>query len=139
MRDSSARFIPVAMPSFAASAWMSIPITLANKITHSSEYPYLAPAVMFVAKLPGSTYAMLAMNAGPRNGRTARSPRVRPWIASNAAIWTSGCGCAARSAVEYERSIQTDRYHGREGGMQLGQPVIDCDIHASVPKIEALF
>src|SRR5438552_17452446 len=82
---------------------------------------------------------MLAMNAGPRNGRTARSPRVRPWIASNAAIWTSGCGCHARSAVECERSIQTDRYHGREGGMQLGQPVIDCDIHASVPKVEALF
>jgi hypothetical protein len=28
-----------------------------------------------VAKLPGSTYATEAMNAGPRNGKTLRQPR----------------------------------------------------------------
>src|SRR5580692_12332532 len=33
---------------------------------------------MLVAKLPGSTYSTAAMNAGPRNGSTARTPRLSP-------------------------------------------------------------
>src|ERR1700675_3948075 len=40
---------------------------------------------MLVAKLPGSTYATAATNAGPRNGTSARSPRVWPLSAFSAA------------------------------------------------------
>ena len=47
--------MPVAIPSLAASACISIAIRLASKMTHSSAYPNCAPAEMLVAKLPGST------------------------------------------------------------------------------------
>src|ERR1700730_17239145 len=40
---------------------------------------------MLVAKLPGSTYATAATNAGPRNGTRARRPRVCPLRALSAA------------------------------------------------------
>src|SRR6266571_2387854 len=43
---------------------------------------------MLVAKLPGSTYATAATNAGPRNGSRARRPRVSPFSALSAALRT---------------------------------------------------
>ena len=50
---------------------------------------------MFVAKLPGSMYAMQAMNAGPRNGRTRK--RVR-WSASSTVRRPSG-SVAVRDSI----------------------------------------
>jgi hypothetical protein len=38
-RHSSGRFLPVARPSFADSVWISMPIRLAARITHSSVKP----------------------------------------------------------------------------------------------------
>src|SRR5262245_36986945 len=43
---------------------------------------------MFVAKLPGSTYATQAMKAGPRNGQRPRSPRRLPASDASAASRT---------------------------------------------------
>src|SRR5258706_4763030 len=43
---------------------------------------------MLVAKLPGSTYATAATNAGPRNGSRARRPWVSPLRALSAALRT---------------------------------------------------
>ena len=54
-RQSSGRFLPVAMPIFAERFWISMAIRLALKSTHNSMYPYLEPPAMLVAKLPGST------------------------------------------------------------------------------------
>src|SRR6266851_3263182 len=54
---------------------------------------------MLVAKLPGSTYATEATNAGPRKGRRARRPRVWPLSAFSAARSTrSSPGRAATAA-----------------------------------------
>jgi hypothetical protein len=53
-RHTSARFWPVAMPSFADSVWISIAIRFEATITQTSVYPYFEPPAMFVAKLPGS-------------------------------------------------------------------------------------
>ena len=77
-RHTSARFCPVAIPSFAESAWTSIAIRFEATITQTSVYPYFEPPAMFVAKLPGSMYATAAMNAGPRKGRRRRGPGP-PW------------------------------------------------------------
>ncbi len=52
---TSARFRPVAMPSFAERDWMSIAIRFLAMTTQTSEKPYWAPPWMLVAKLPGST------------------------------------------------------------------------------------
>src|SRR5258708_23286966 len=43
---------------------------------------------MLAAKLPGSTYATAARNAGPRNGSRARRPWVSPFSARSAALRT---------------------------------------------------
>src|ERR1700694_5325484 len=54
---------------------------------------------MLVAKLPGSTYATAATNAGPRNGSSARRPRVWPLSAFSAARSTrSSPGSATATA-----------------------------------------
>src|ERR1700738_1683409 len=55
---------------------------------------------MLVAKLPGSTYATEATNAGPRKGSSARSPRVWPESAFSAARSTrSSPGRAATAGA----------------------------------------
>ena len=54
-RQTSGRFRPVAIPSFADSVWISIAIRLEATITQTSVKPNFDPAAMFVAKLPGST------------------------------------------------------------------------------------
>ena len=54
-RHSSARFLPVAMPILADRYWTSIAMRLAMTMTQTRRKPYLAPPLMFVAKLPGST------------------------------------------------------------------------------------
>src|SRR5258708_3452158 len=48
-------------------------------MTHSSRYPNCAPPCMLVAKLPGSTYATLAMKAGPRKGSSCGSQLFLLW------------------------------------------------------------
>ena len=53
-RQSSGRFLPVAIPSLADCVWISIAIRFAATTTQSSRYPNWAPALMLVAKLPGS-------------------------------------------------------------------------------------
>jgi len=45
---------PVTTPIFADRYCTSIDIALATTTTQTSKYPYLAPALKFVAKLPGS-------------------------------------------------------------------------------------
>src|SRR5690348_10480523 len=60
---------------------------------------------MLVAKLPGSTYATAATNAGPRNGSSARSPCVSPWSALCAASSTRcSPGSAAGASSRTQRS-----------------------------------
>src|SRR5512138_1653615 len=58
---------------------------------------------MFVAKLPGSTYATAAMNAGPRNGsrRRRRPPCAEPFSTSRAAF------CVAPSALRASASVRS--------------------------------
>ena len=53
-RQTSGRFRPVAIPSFADSVWISIAIRFDATITQTSVKPNLDPPAMFVAKLPGS-------------------------------------------------------------------------------------
>src|SRR4030043_618560 len=74
-RHSSARFLPVAMPSLADRVWINIAIRLVATTTHNRVYPNWAPLAILVAKLPGSIYATLAMKAGPMNGNRRASPR----------------------------------------------------------------
>src|SRR5690348_471401 len=52
---------------------------------------------MLVAKFPGSTYATAAMKAGPRKGRTARTPRRSPVSERSAALRTRSPPGSARS------------------------------------------
>src|SRR5689334_22484962 len=60
---------------------------------------------MLVAKLPGSTYATAAMNAGPRNGSTARTPRRSPVSARSAASMTRASpGRASSPSVTWRSS-----------------------------------
>jgi hypothetical protein len=54
-RQTSGRFLPVAIPSLADIDWMSMAMRLEVRITHNSKYPNCAPPEMFVAKFPGST------------------------------------------------------------------------------------
>ena len=54
-RQTSGRFLPVAIPSFADIDWMSMAIRLETRMTHNSKYPNCAPPAMLVAKFPGST------------------------------------------------------------------------------------
>ncbi len=54
-RQTSGRFIPVAMPSLALIDWISIAMRFAISTTQRSRYPNFAPAATLVAKLPGST------------------------------------------------------------------------------------
>ena len=58
---------------------------------------------MFVAKFPGSTYATQAMKAGPRNGRSARSPRRSPESDRSAAASTRASPGRACSVSTYRR------------------------------------
>src|SRR5690242_14652884 len=58
---------------------------------------------MLVAKLPGSTYATAATKAGPRNGSSARRPRVSP---SSALCAASRTRCSPGSAVGASSSTQ---------------------------------
>jgi hypothetical protein len=53
-RQSSARFFPVAIPTFADWVWISIAIRFAASTTQRRRYPNFAPPAMLVAKLPGS-------------------------------------------------------------------------------------
>ena len=54
-RHSSGRLRPVARPSLAVSVCTSMAARFAATTTQTSRYPYRAPAVELVAKLPGST------------------------------------------------------------------------------------
>ncbi len=83
--QTSGKFLPVAIPSFADIDWMSIAMRLDTRITHKSRYPNCAPPEMFVAKFPGSTYATAAINAGPRKGNSLRNPLRSPFSDSCAA------------------------------------------------------
>ena len=53
-RQSSGRFFPVAIPSFADSVWISIAIRFEATITQTRVKPNFDPPAMFVAKFPGS-------------------------------------------------------------------------------------
>src|ERR1051326_168466 len=81
---------------------------------------------MLVAKLPGSTYATDAMNAGPRNGSSARHPVRRPARTTRAALtvdasrlatpklrilWTTSCchPMATRPRAWFHRHGEQDR------------------------------
>src|SRR5829696_9119149 len=94
-RHSSGRSIPVAMPTFADRYCTSIAITFAATTTQARAYPCRAPAAMLVAKLPGSTYATAATNAGPSS---ATAPRSRPRERS-AATPPSATGASAEAAA----------------------------------------
>jgi hypothetical protein len=54
-RQTSGKFLPVAIPNFADIDWMSMAIKLETRITHKRRYPNCAPPAMLVAKFPGST------------------------------------------------------------------------------------
>jgi len=47
-------FWPVAMPSLAATIWMTMAINDERTTTHNNAVPYLDPPAMFVAQFPGS-------------------------------------------------------------------------------------
>ncbi len=89
-RHSSGRLIPVAMPTFADRYWTSIAMRFATTMTQTSRKPYFAPPATFVAKLPGSMYAMAATNAGPSSASRPRiGPRARTDSSSDGATGTS--------------------------------------------------
>src|ERR671934_55066 len=114
-RQTSGRFRPVAMPSFAESIWISIAIRFDARITHASVKPNFEPPAMLVAKLPGSMYATQATKAGPRNGRI-RHGRGYPRSACSAA-WT----VPAVGTVEQRRHAQACRATEREELPQVVQ------------------
>src|SRR5690349_13418729 len=72
------------MPSFADWYWTNIASRLALTITHNNRYPCVAPPAMFVAKLPGSTYATATTNAGPMTTAAdrTRAGTVMPTIST---------------------------------------------------------
>src|SRR5438270_4031152 len=70
------------MPSFAERNWIRMAIAFDHSNTQSSRYPNLEPARMFVAKLPGSMYAMEAMKAGPKKLHRPPRPNQRGCAAS---------------------------------------------------------
>jgi hypothetical protein len=97
--------MPLAMPSLAESDWMSMAIRLLATITQRRVYPNWAPPAMFVAKLPGSTYATLAINAGPRKGnRLANLPFL----------------LFPRSTARASLSVCESRVSGVEDGLVFG-------------------
>src|SRR3954454_14082998 len=54
------------------------------------------------------------MKAGPRNGSSARRPRVRPSSAARAAAWTAAlCDDSARAGAPASRPSSTARAHRR--------------------------
>lgn len=64
---SSAKCLPVATPSLAASSCTKSPIAVAHKSNHSNEYPAMAPACRSPSRFPGSRKAILIKNPGPVN------------------------------------------------------------------------
>jgi hypothetical protein len=71
--SSSGRLFPVTNPSFADRYCTTTANTFAATSTHTSRYPYSAPAERLAATFPGSTYAIAATNAGPRSQMSRRS------------------------------------------------------------------
>src|SRR5438067_1415936 len=65
---------------------------------------------MLVAKFPGSTYATAATNAGPRNGSSARRPRVSP-LSAFCAAW--------RTRSSPGRATTADSTGGLPGGCAI--------------------
>ncbi len=53
-RATSGKFLPVAIPSLADKDCIKTAIKLEKAMTQSNKYPYCEPAVIFVAKFPGS-------------------------------------------------------------------------------------
>ena len=72
----------------------------------------LGPGRTFVAKLPGSTYATAAMNAGPRKGQSPRSP----------CRWPASASWAARSVAASPGSTSPIPGGGRPGAVPTGAP-----------------
>src|ERR1700730_4038564 len=79
---------------------------------------------MLVAKLPGSTYATAATKAGPRNGTSARRPRVWPLRAFSAARKTRSSPGSATTACSIGALVPGGFVPGRPpfGGRSAGGP-----------------
>src|SRR5215208_4629808 len=126
-RQTSGRFLPVAIPSLADIRWMRLAMRLETRITHNSRYPNCAPPEMFVAKFPGSTYATAAINAGPRKGRSLRIPLLSPFsdsCAARAVALSPGntpstplITSSARPLIKYRGATLTER--GRKETLRL--------------------
>src|SRR4051812_9335369 len=100
---------------------------------------------MLVAKLPGSTYATAATNAGPRKGSSARRPRVWPLSAFSAARRTRsspGSAATAGSTVRLRASTSVRRGgSARAIGFGLhedrsGEPERDADFPSLQPALD---
>ncbi|CUR58406.1 exported hypothetical protein [metagenome] len=102
-RHSVARSRPVAAPSLAVCAWMSIAIRLAATTTQSNWYPNAEPLSKFVAKLPGSTYAIAATNAGP-SAASARRPSIGRRAGTRSAFKLAVLSLTDDAAMAYLRS-----------------------------------
>src|SRR3954451_4600661 len=70
---------PVTVPSFAERYCTSMAARPAATTTQTSLVPSSAPACVFVAKFPGSTYATATTSPGPQAARTTRPARA--WTA----------------------------------------------------------
>src|SRR5262245_33724632 len=99
---------------------------------------------MFVAKLPGSTYATAAMKAGPRNGQYFRIPRRSPASDSSAASSTraspgrtSSRGWTRAVRSWPSRGVEPDARDGsvrsRSGGRRSGHDPVDLEALRVLP------